>query len=88
MNSDHEKVAIIGHSMGTTQVFYGMIYNLEYFKNTTNIFIALAPPLDSGHVESPFTKLISMNFDIINTILLKLDIYEVFTPNMFATTAT
>jgi pimeloyl-ACP methyl ester carboxylesterase len=40
-----EKVTYVGHSMGTTQMFYAMATNAEYFKKRLNLFVALAPAI-------------------------------------------
>ena len=39
----HAKVAYIGHSQGTTQMFYGLAENEAYYKDKLSIFVALAP---------------------------------------------
>lgn len=39
----HPKVAYIGHSQGTTQMFYGLAENESYYKDKMSIFVALAP---------------------------------------------
>ena len=31
--------------MGTTQAFYGLVHNLNYFKERWSLFVALAPPI-------------------------------------------
>jgi lysosomal acid lipase/cholesteryl ester hydrolase len=41
----YDKLGYIGHSMGTTQAFYGLVHNLNYFKERFNLFVALAPPV-------------------------------------------
>ena len=38
-----KKLTYLGHSQGTTQMFYGLATNEEYFKDKINSFIALAP---------------------------------------------
>ena len=37
------KITYLGHSQGTTQMFYGLAKNEDYFKDRINLFIALAP---------------------------------------------
>lgn len=37
------KVAYIGHSQGTTQMFYGLSENEALFKDKVSLFVALAP---------------------------------------------
>jgi pimeloyl-ACP methyl ester carboxylesterase len=38
-----EKIAYIGHSMGTTEMFYGLAALPDYFNMRLSIFVALAP---------------------------------------------
>lgn len=38
-----EKIAYIGHSMGTTEMFYGLAALPDYFNSRLSIFVALAP---------------------------------------------
>ena len=47
------KLAYVGHSMGTTQLFYALIRNNDYYKERISIFIAMAPPIECNHVTSP-----------------------------------
>jgi len=45
----HEKVAYIGHSQGTTQMFYALAENPEYFKSKISLFVALGPVTKLSH---------------------------------------
>ena len=38
-----KKITYVGHSQGTTQMFYGLATNEDYFKDALNLFVALAP---------------------------------------------
>lgn len=40
---DDQKLSYIGHSQGTTEMFYGLARNQEFFNQNLNVFIALAP---------------------------------------------
>ena len=37
------KVAYVGYSQGTIQMFYGMTTQPEYFQDNISVFVALAP---------------------------------------------
>lgn len=39
----HEKVAFVGHSQGTTQMYYGLAEMEEYFAKKVSVFVALGP---------------------------------------------
>ena len=75
-----QKVSWIGHSMGTTQIFYGLANSphKDFFAAKLNLFIALAPVTKMDHLESKL--LTSIDF-LTNTIVWAsntLGIYEVF----------
>ena len=38
-----EKIAYIGHSQGTSQMFYGLSEQEAYFKDKLSLFVALGP---------------------------------------------
>ena len=42
-HTQQEKVAYVGHSMGTTQMFTGLSQDEAWFKDKLSIFIALGP---------------------------------------------
>ena len=42
-STDYQKIAYIGHSMGTTQAFYGLATNNAFFAERWNLYVALAP---------------------------------------------
>lgn len=41
--TEGQKVAYIGHSQGTTQMFSGLSENEDYFKDKVPLFVALGP---------------------------------------------
>ena len=43
--TNHPKVAYIGHSQGTTQMFYGLATNEDFFADKVSVFMALGPVL-------------------------------------------
>lgn len=47
-----KKVAYIGHSQGTTQMFYGLATNQDLFADKISVFAALGPVLELSHVKS------------------------------------
>jgi hypothetical protein len=70
--------------MGTTQAFYGLVHNLNYFKERWNLFVALAPPISlKGMSNSPVLKILidEKTTNIISKTFRKLKIYEVYPAN-------
>jgi pimeloyl-ACP methyl ester carboxylesterase len=61
----HKKVAYIGHSMGTTVMFYGLATIPDYFNEKLSVFVALGPV---GAVPNtlvyPF-KFVSLFYDLV-----------------------
>lgn len=39
----HQKIAYVGHSMGTTQMFYALAKIPDFFRDRMSLFVALAP---------------------------------------------
>ena len=41
--TQQDKISYVGHSLGTTQMFYALSMFPDYFKERINLFVALAP---------------------------------------------
>jgi predicted alpha/beta hydrolase len=51
--TDRRKISYIGHSMGTTQMFYALTTDRKkYLEDSLNLFIALAPVTRLDHTRS------------------------------------
>ena len=50
------KVAYVGHSMGTTAMFYLMAKNYNYFKESVSVFVAVAPATKITTTSSPVIR--------------------------------
>ena len=68
-----EKIAYIGHSQGTTQMFYGLANWEDYYKEKISIFVALAPvtmlpntDTTLFHLASDFYDELDDTFDLLN----------------------
>jgi lysosomal acid lipase/cholesteryl ester hydrolase len=72
-----QKVAYIGHSQGTTQMFCALSENLEFFRERLNVFIALAPVVRVDSCSSGLIKKMKDN-ELVEKTLKKLKIYELF----------
>jgi lysosomal acid lipase/cholesteryl ester hydrolase len=68
-----EKIAYVGHSQGTTQMFYGLANWEDYYKDKISIFVALAPvtmlpntDTTLFHLASDFYDELDDTFDLLN----------------------
>lgn len=50
--TDGQKVAYIGHSQGTTQMFSGLSENSAYFEDKVPLFVALGPVSQISHTKA------------------------------------
>lgn len=51
-----EKVTYVGHSQGTSQIFYALANNEDYLKDRINLVVAFAPILRLGNTTDPVLK--------------------------------
>jgi hypothetical protein len=49
LTTGHEKLAYIGHSQGTTQMYYGLATNQDYFANKVSVSVMLGPVTNIAH---------------------------------------
>ena len=54
-----EKVAYVGHSMGTTQMFYALAEDEASYKDKVSLFVALGPVTKISHTQSELLKFAS-----------------------------
>lgn len=66
-NTGHPKIAYIGHSQGTTQLFYALSTNQDFFKDKVSVFIALGPVLELSHGKSNLLNFAAMFGDVLET---------------------
>ena len=76
-----DNVAYVGHSQGTSQMFYALSHNEIYFKDKVSVFLALAPVI---HLDDPsswgFESLIE-SASLINDAMWSLGLGEIFPPS-------
>lgn len=72
----HQKVAYVGHSQGTTQMFYGLAKNEAYFKDKISIFIALAPVTKISHQTSALFAWMAAFYDELDDAIGILNIHS------------
>ena len=82
-----EKVAYVGHSMGTTQMFYALATDEDNYKDKLSLFVALGPVTKITHTESELL-LFSKNFyDTMNATADLLGLHNLFAANWLTTGA-
>lgn len=77
------KVAYIGHSMGTTTIFYQMATDYARFREDVSIYIALAPVVRLSGTASPAVLSFGNVIRPIRRNCELWNIYEIFTSNRF-----
>ena len=73
----HQKVAYIGHSLGTTSMFSAIAKNPDYWKDKVSLFVALNPLSMFPHTEAHFFHLARHLYDRIVATANLLGMYEV-----------
>ena len=74
----HEKISYVGHSQWSTQMFYGLATNEEYFKDRVNVFIALAPAVKITNAKATYIQMLAKFEHIITGLADNLKIKEVY----------
>lgn len=78
MITKQQKIAYIGHSQGTTQMFYALATNQDYFAERVSVFIALAPVTAIHNEESIILEMFRENIENIMKMSKILRIYDLF----------
>ena len=60
-STGYKKVAYVGHSQGTTQMFYALAHNEAYFADRVSIFLAFGPVTQLSHASSDLIYFIAKN---------------------------
>ena len=77
MKTQKDKLSIIAHSQGTTQTFYAMAEDPEYFKKRVNLFVALSPMVHMQHIRSALLVLFAYS-PSLQEILMQMHENEMF----------
>ena len=72
------KVTYMGHSMGTSQMFYGISSNQSYFKSKVNLFISAAPITRLDHTTNDLLQVFAGAVTLIGDTLYTFHIYDIF----------
>lgn len=73
----NDKVTYIGHSQGTTQMFYQLAKPNNDWKDKINLFVALAPVTRMAHASSDLINFFSQGSDEIRSVLYAIHIYHI-----------
>jgi len=79
-STGQEKIAYIGHSQGTSQMFSALTENIEWFRARINIFLAWAPVARLDHCKSGLFNLLSKDDEPI-ILMQDLGMDELFPAN-------
>lgn len=84
-----EKVTFIGHSQGTSQMFYALSVNQDFWKERLNLFVALAPVTNLANTRSDLFKYTAGSINVVAWALNLGHIYEILSsPSDIATEVT
>jgi len=83
----YNKVVYVGHSQGTTQMFYGLSHNEDYFASKISLFIALGPVTSLSGASSDLLYFIAKNDALILETCELFGIYDMFPANWLTTGA-
>lgn len=75
-----DKITFVGHSQGTTQMFYGIADQEDFWKERLNIFIALAPVTRLDHCGSELFVWLSTCWKLFLDSLDLIHVYSILGP--------
>jgi pimeloyl-ACP methyl ester carboxylesterase len=81
----YPKVAYVGHSQGTTQLFAALAHNEDYFADKISVFIATGPVLQLTHCSSDLLHFIAEHDALIIDTCELFGIYDMFPANYIDT---
>ena len=73
-----DKVAYIGHSQGTAQMFYAIPAFQDYWKERLNLYVALAPITRLDHCGSKIMKDLAKHHTALVDALDVVHVYDIF----------
>lgn len=83
-----KKVAYVGHSQGTSQMFYALTVNEEYFAERVSVFAAIGPVTQMKHIKSTTVKTFAdstLAKGLLEATCNTLGFYDFFQPNWLET---
>jgi len=80
--SGKSKLTWIGHSQGTSQMFYAMSTNASYWKSKLNLFVALAPVASLTHCSNQLMQTAAKFESQIRAASDAVHLYSIATPGI------
>lgn len=87
-DTEQEKLAYIGHSQGTSQMFYALSENESYFKDKLSLYVALGPVTKIPHEQTKAIKLAADIYDTVATAANLFGVHDVLDSSWFSSEAT
>ena len=84
-NTEFTRLTVIGHSQGTSQMFYALSHLEESLASKITLFIAMAPVTLMNHQTSPLVNFIARHLSLITKTARLLHINEFFPANYLTT---
>ena len=70
------KVTYVGHSQGTSQIFYALATNEDYLKDRINLVVAFAPILRLGNTTDAVLKALAVGRPLLESTVNTLGLWE------------
>ena len=83
--TSHQKLTFIGHSQGTTQMFYALATNEAFFAERVNVFISLGSVLQMNSCKSKLLYFMGIHDKLLLDTTDLLGINEIFPANWLVT---
>ena len=83
-----KKLAYVAHSQGTSQMFYALTANEDYYAERVSVFIAAGPVTQMKHIKATAVKTFadsSLTRALLETTCETLGIYDFFQPGWLET---
>ena len=84
--TNQPKLAYIGHSQGTTQMFYALSNNKAFFRDKVSIFVALAPVTKITNQKADMVSIAADLYVAIDDAAELIHLYEIGGANWFKNT--
>jgi len=72
-----EKIAYIGHSQGTAQMYYGLAENQDYFESRISVFVALGSVTLLEHATAGYLTYTADNYEKVDNYLALYNVHEI-----------
>ena len=80
VTGDDKKLIYVGHSQGTSQMFYELVKDEEKMSRKIDLFVALAPVIRLKHIDNKILEDLAYERTMIDGLANTFGVYEVFGP--------